>query len=154
MPYDFKMIRRVEFADTDMAGIMHFANFFRMMEATEHAFFRSLGSSVHTQEETGATGWPRVAASCEYQRPLRFEDEVEIQLLVAEVRSRSIRYEFVFRRVGDDGETARGQITAVCAGVDKSTGKLSAKPIPDALRAQISAAPPELLKKASPSVAS
>ena len=36
--------RRVEFAETDMAGQVHFSNFFRYMEAAEHAFFRSLGA--------------------------------------------------------------------------------------------------------------
>ena len=46
MPYEFKLTRRVEFAETDMAGIVHFANFFRMMEAAEHAFFRSVGFSI------------------------------------------------------------------------------------------------------------
>src|SRR5260221_14772436 len=46
MPYEFKHTRRVEFSDTDMAGIMHFSNFFRFMEATETAFMRSLGLSV------------------------------------------------------------------------------------------------------------
>ena len=40
----FTTTRRVEFGDTDMAGIMHFANFFRFMERTEHAFLRTLGS--------------------------------------------------------------------------------------------------------------
>ena len=46
--YEFKIVREVEFSDTDMAGIMHFSNFFRFMEAAEHAFFRSLGLSIHT----------------------------------------------------------------------------------------------------------
>jgi YbgC/YbaW family acyl-CoA thioester hydrolase len=148
MPYEFKMTHRVEFAETDMAGIVHFSNFFRMMEAAEHAFFRSLGFSIHDHDETGTTGWPRVSASCDYQRPLRFEDEVEIHLLVAEVRSRSIRYVFIFRKVGEEVDAARGEITAVCAGVEKSMGKLAAKPIPEAIRAKISAAPEELLQKA------
>ena len=40
MPSEFKHTRRIEFAETDMAGIVHFANFFRMMETTEHEFFR------------------------------------------------------------------------------------------------------------------
>ena len=48
-------------------------------------------------------GWPRGSASCDFQRPLRFEEEVEIHLLVAEVRSRSLRYEFVFRKSDDGG---------------------------------------------------
>ena len=78
MPHEFKLTRRIEFADTDMAGIVHFANFFRMMEATEHAFFRSLGLTIHGHEAGTTTGWPRVSATCDYRAPLRFEEEVEI----------------------------------------------------------------------------
>ncbi len=147
MAYEFKMTRRIEFAETDMAGIVHFSNFFKMMEATEHAFFRSLGFSIHGHEVDCTTGWPRVSASCDYFRPLRFEDEVEIHLLVAEVRSRSIRYDFIFRRPADGVEVARGRVAAVCAMVDKKTGTLAAVAIPDAIRARIETAPPELLKR-------
>ena len=43
MAHAFTMQRRVEFAETDMAGILHFSNYFRFMESVEHAFFRSLG---------------------------------------------------------------------------------------------------------------
>lgn len=145
MPYEFKLTRRVEFAETDMAGIVHFSNFFRMMEATEHAFFRSLGFSIHGHEAGAIIGWPRVSAACDYQRPLRFEEEVEIHLLVAEVRSRSIRYQFVFRHPGLDAEIARGTMAAVCATVEKATGKLVPVAIPENVRATITAAPAELL---------
>ena len=146
MPYEFKLTRRVEFAETDMAGIVHFANFFRMMEAAEHAFFRSLGLTIHGHENGATTGWPRVSAACDFSRPLRFEEEVEIHLLVAEVRSRSIRYQFVFRQPGGGAEIARGSVAAVCATVDKHTGKLVPVVIPEAIRALITAAPPDLLK--------
>jgi YbgC/YbaW family acyl-CoA thioester hydrolase len=145
MPYEFKLTRRVEFAETDMAGIVHFSNFFRMMEATEHAFFRSLGFSIHGHEPERTVGWPRVRASCDYIRPLRFEDEVEIHLIVAEIRNRSIRYQFIFRKAGDLAEVARGEVSAVCAVVEKATGKLTAVPIPPEIRSQISVAPAELL---------
>ena len=134
----------------DMAGIVHFANFFRFMEATEHAFFRTLGLSVHGVEDGATIGWPRVSASCVFVRPLRFEEEVEIHLLVAEVRTRSIRYTFIFRKVSDGSEVARGEITAVCASVEKATGKLSAVPIPDAVRAAIQPAPMKLLHEGQP----
>ncbi len=145
MPFEFKLTRRVEFAETDMAGIVHFANFYRMMEMTEHAFFRSLGFSIHGHDPVSTTGWPRVSARCDFRAPLRFEDEVEIHLLVAEVRTRSIRYVFVFRKVADGTEVARGEVVAVCASVEKATGKLSAVPIPEAVRAAIQPAPPALL---------
>ncbi len=141
MPSEFTLTRRVEFAETDMAGIVHFSNFFKMMEATEHAFFRSLGFTIHGHEEGTTTGWPRVSASCEYRAPLRFEEEVEIHLRVAEVRTRSIRYEFTFRKAADGTEVARGKVAAVCASVEKATGKLVPVAIPEAIRAKITAAP-------------
>lgn len=145
MPYEFKLIRRVEFADTDMAGIVHFSNFFRMMEATEHAFFRSLGFTIHGHENGATTGWPRVSAACDFSRPLRFEEEVEVHLLVGEVRSRSIRYQFIFRQPETGAEIARGSIAAVCATVDKATGKLVPVSIPESIREKITPAPPEML---------
>ena len=141
MPSEFKHTRRIEFVETDMAGIVHFANFFLMMESTEHKFFRSLGFSIHSHEGDTTIGWPRVSVSCDYSRPLRFEDQVEIHLLVAEVRSRSIRYQFIFRNVTDGIEVARGTVATVCATVDKTTGKLVAMPIPERIRAKITAAP-------------
>ena len=145
MPSEFKLTRRVEFAETDMAGIVHFSNFFRMMESTEHAFFRSLGFTIHGHENGATIGWPRVSASCDYRAPLRFEEEVEIHLIVTEVRSRSIRYQFIFRKSADGTEVARGQVAAVCATVEKTTGKLAPVPIPEAIRAQITAAAPALV---------
>jgi len=145
MPYEFKLTRRIEFAETDMAGIVHFSNFFKMMEATEHAFFRSLGFTIHAHDPVSTTGWPRVSANCDYRAPLRFEEEVEIHLLVAEIRTRSIQYQFVFRKVEDRTEVARGSIVAVCATVVKSTGKLSAIPIPESIRAAVQAAPKDVI---------
>ena len=146
MPCEFKITRCVEFSETDMAGIVHFSNFFRMMEAAEHAFFRSMGFSIHQTEDGATIGWPRVSVSCDYRAPLKFEDEVEIHLLVSEVRARSIRYQFIFRKPIDGTEVAHGTIAAVCATVDKMTGKLLPVLIPERIREKITEAPPEFLK--------
>ena len=152
MPYEFTLSHRVEFAETDMAGIVHFANFFRMMENAEHAFFRSLGFTVHGHEAGTTIGWPRVNASCEFLKPLRFEEVVDIQLLVADVRAHSIWYAFRFWK--DEGgeriEIARGSVTAVCATVNKATGNLGAVEIPEAIRAAITPAPAEMLADFTP----
>ena len=40
MKKPFMMQRRVELADTDMAGIVHFSAYFRYAETAEHEFFR------------------------------------------------------------------------------------------------------------------
>jgi acyl-CoA thioester hydrolase len=145
MACEFRMIHRVEFADTDMAGIIHFASYFRYMEVTEHAFFRSLGLSIHPREAEHPVGWPRVHVSCDFKRPLRFEDEVEVHLRVREKREKSLSYEFIFRRVdGEPGlEVARGSFTVVCVAVDPETEQMRAVPIPEAIGSMIEEAPKE-----------
>ena len=50
MTTEFSISRRVEFSETDLAGIMHFTNFYRWMEICEHEFLRSLGLSVDMED--------------------------------------------------------------------------------------------------------
>ena len=152
MACQFIYTDRVQFSDTDMAGIMHFANFFRFLERAEHAFFRSLELSV--VEDVPAipvddhVGWPRVHASCDYHAPLRFEDVVEIEVLVEEVRPKTLRY--LFRVYKENGTLcAEGRITAVCVRKDPETGQMKGVEIPSRISSKIQAAPPELLKRRS-----
>jgi acyl-CoA thioester hydrolase len=146
MPYEFKLTRHVDFAETDMAGIMHFSNFFRFMEATETAFFRSLGLSIFPESPDDTVGWPRVHAKCDFRHPLRFEDQVEIHLLVREKREKSIAYTFIFRKLNETPirEVARGTVVTACVTRDKTTGRMMAVPIPREVADVIQAAPSEL----------
>jgi acyl-CoA thioester hydrolase len=126
--------RIVEFGDTDMAGIVHFAKFFHYMEAAEHAFLRSLGISVVMDWEGTPVGMPRVSASCDYVRPARFADELDVCVLVRRLGRSSVTYAFDVLR----GEEllARGQITAVfCRHVPGS--KLESLEIPEGVRAKL-----------------
>ncbi len=146
MPYEFKATRRVEFSDTDMAGIMHYSNFFRFMETAEHGFYRSLGFSVVMAETDPRLGWPRVHAECDYKKPLRFEDLVEIQLLVKGKRTKSISYQFRFWKLNEDPpiEVARGLLTIVCVS-HQPDGKMTSVPIPQEISEKIEVAPAPLL---------
>ena len=134
------MRHRVEFADTDMAGIIHFSSYFRYMEVTEHAFLRSLGFSVAGRDS--GVGWPRVDVGCEFRSPLRFEDELDVRLVVKEKKSKVIRYAFHMTKVGTEPplEVAIGHMTVVCVAMDAETGTMKATRIPDALSAQIEVA--------------
>ena len=147
MAYEFKLTRRVEFSETDMAGIAHFSNFFRYMEAAEHAFFRSIGYSIYTTGFTPSIGWPRVHADCDFKSPIRFEDEIEIHLLVREKREKTISYTVIFRKLNDDPvrEVARGTLTVACVTRDKPGGAMKGTPIPAEIADKIEVAPRELL---------
>jgi YbgC/YbaW family acyl-CoA thioester hydrolase len=145
MSYEFKAIRRVEFSETDMAGIMHFSNFFRFMETAEHAFFRSLGLSIFRTGDPPVS-WPRVHASCDYKMPLHFEDEVEIHLLVAEKKTKALTYAFKFRKLNAAPPVlvARGALTVVCV-THHADGRMTACAITKLIAGKIQIAPAELL---------
>ncbi len=112
MPTTFRTTRRVEFADTDMAGIMHFAKFFTFMEEAEHEFLRSRGLSVVMNHENKRLGWPRVSASCDFFKPLFFEQVVDIELTLSRIGDKSLTFSTEFKLGGE--LVAKGQITTCC----------------------------------------
>jgi acyl-CoA thioester hydrolase len=147
MAFEFKVTRQIGFAETDMAGIVHFSNFFKYMEDCEHAFYRSLGASVIMNNLNPPLGFPRVHAECDYKKPIRFEDTLEVHLFVRERRSKVLSYLFKFRRVtgGAVEEIARGVLTVVCV-AHFSDGTMSSAAIPESLAERIEPAAAELLR--------
>lgn len=129
----FSITRMVQFAETDMAEVMHFAHFFRMMEEVEHAFWRSVGMSVHTKDTDGdgdsAVSWPRVSAQCDYKAAVRFEDVLDISITVSRIGGKSVQYDIEFNR-GDE-LIAVGTMSAACCRVTHG-GRFEAIAIPDA----------------------
>ena len=144
--FDFQTTRRVEFCDTDMAGIMHFSNFFRFMESTETAFLRSLGLSTLLARGGVEVCLPRVHAECDYSAPLHFEDEVLVHLLVERKGTGSLSYQFRFYRASleERVEVARGRVVLACA-ARGSNGRLKPVPLPKALAEKIQQAPAAII---------
>lgn len=134
----FSLTRTVEFHETDMAGIMHFANFFRWMEVCETAFYRSLGLPLISFVPGEIVGWPRVDVRCTYRAPLRFNDVVAVNLFVKKLSRRSVTYVFKFEK--DGGLVAQGEVTAVCVGAGEN-GAMVSQPIPADIRAKLAEAP-------------
>jgi YbgC/YbaW family acyl-CoA thioester hydrolase len=108
---ELRLRRRVQFSETDVAGIVHFSNFFRYFEDAEHELWRAAGLSIHADD--APIGWPRVAASCEFHRPLRFEQEFEILVRVADLTRRTITYAGEISRDGERVATGSWKIACV-----------------------------------------
>jgi acyl-CoA thioesterase FadM len=146
----FRYARRVHFAETDLAGMVHFSNFFRYMEEAEHALWRAAGMTIDSptlaksQASSGAAApelpagakagstitelkWPRVAAAFDFKRPLRFEDEFEVQVGIGAVTSRTIQYNHTILR--GDVTVGVGTVTAACVQLD-ADHRLKAVEIP------------------------
>lgn len=129
MTEHFVAKHRVEFFETDLAGIVHFANYYRFMEQAEHAFFRSLGLHIHASQPDGTVfGWPRVSATCSFKSPAHYGDELEIGLTVIRLSRRSLTIAYEFRR--DGLVLAQGEMkTAYC--IIPAGGKLESVEMPD-----------------------
>ena len=137
MPSEFTQRRQIEFHETDMAGIVHFSNYFRFMEEVEHAFFRSIGSSVHGEDDAGNMfGFVRVNAQCDYRAPLRYQQVLEIRLRISHISNKSITYIHDFHPVDADGHVdqatllARGTITVVYVTKGPHDSKMTSMPLP------------------------
>jgi YbgC/YbaW family acyl-CoA thioester hydrolase len=133
---DFHTKKRVEFGDTDMAGIVHFSNFFRYMEMAECDFLRAAGLSVKMEWEGMAIGFPRVSATCDYVNPARFEDVLDIAVRVDRLGTKSVTYAFEFTRAGV--RVAVGKVTSVCCLV-RDDDSIASIEIPAGYRARLTA---------------
>jgi acyl-CoA thioester hydrolase len=111
MSDEFRVSRRVQFSETDVAGIVHFSNFFRYFEDAEHALWREAGLSIHAP---GApVGWPRVAAACTYHQALKFEQEFEVIVRISEISRRTISYSGEITSGGNKIASATWKIASV-----------------------------------------
>jgi acyl-CoA thioester hydrolase len=126
---EFRTTRRVQFHETDAAGIVHFSWYPRYMEEAEHAFWRSVGLSVAGDSPYG---WPRISMSCDYLHPLHFEDEFDIHLRIIAMSDRTIQYACVFSL--GDRNVAKLRMTTVCVTREGPNGSFRATSMPAVVR--------------------
>ncbi len=136
MTAPFIVERRVEFCETDAAGIAHFSAFMCYMEQAEHALLRHAGTSVSTDIGGGwHLSWPRVHVECDYRGSARFEDCLSIEVSVAKLGDKSVTYLFDFKHAGQS--IAVGKVVAVCCKVHPRE-PLQSTSIPTNLRDMLS----------------
>ena len=135
-PSPLKTRRRVEFSDTDAAGIVHFSSFMLWMESVEHELLREVGVAVMYEMPDGSVeSWPRVSVSCDYRSAIRFGDVVDIEAGVEKVGRSSVTYRFHFTHEGR--AVATGRVVAVRC-VLQHGGRPQAVLVPEAIIAKLS----------------
>ena len=86
---------RVAFADTDASGIVYFAHFFRYAQEAEVYALASLG---FTRQELR---YPRVNATADFLKPLKFWDEFRTEAALEQIGSTSLHWKFTI--IGEEG---------------------------------------------------
>jgi acyl-CoA thioester hydrolase len=122
----FKTKVRVTWSDTDAAQIVHCSKYFVFFERAEEEFYRSLSFSFIDFRSRGI--WlPRVEAFCQYKKPARFGDLLEIELTVDELKEKSVKYGFQVTNKETSDLLALGYLVVVAA--DRQTGKATQIPV-------------------------
>jgi len=134
--FEHRLTRRVQFHETDAAGVVHFSRYFVYVEEAEHALWRSAGLSIHPRQAD--VGWPRVHASFDYHRALRFEEEFEAWIRIVAIDEKTISYVCTLSR--GDTRIATGRLTIACA-TRQPNQPMRAAPIPPEVRSRLAVAP-------------
>jgi acyl-CoA thioester hydrolase len=123
---------KVAFGDTDAAGIVFYPNFYRWMDQANHELFSKLVKPTSQIIKEG-NGFPLVETHCEFKSPLYFDDLVDVQSEVVELKNKVFRVQHTFVRSGET--VAFGY--EVRAWIIFQDGKLKAVPIPDEIRGKL-----------------
>ncbi len=107
---------RVLYGDTDQMGVVYYANYLRFFEGARNEWIRGIGVPYSEIEQRGIM-LPVYEASLQYLRPAKYDDLLEIPLVVTHTRVK-IRFEYKVHKVGSDEVMALWHTVHVCVGRD------------------------------------
>jgi len=102
---------RVYYEDTDMGGVVYYANYLRFIERARSEWVRTLGIDQNAMRDEGIV-WVVRRVEADYLTASKFEDDLIVETSLAEVTSARLVMDQVVRR----GETVvfRARVTAAC----------------------------------------
>ena len=112
MPYR----HRVLYGDTDQMGVVYYANYLRFFEGARNEWIRALGIPYREIEARGIM-LPVYEAAVQYLRPARYDDLLDIHLVVSHTRVK-IRFEYKVHRSERNEVLVLGHTVHVCVGKD------------------------------------
>jgi acyl-CoA thioester hydrolase len=105
---------RVRFCETDLMGIVHHGQYLNYFEAGRVEWLRRRGIT-YTSWVAEDIHLPVVDASLKYRTVARFDDLLEIETRLSELRWASLRFAYTIRRVDEvvaEGETRLACVTS------------------------------------------
>lgn len=114
---------RVYYEDTDMAGIVYYANYLRYIERARSDWVRDMGLDQRVMKEQGAVFVVRRVVA-DYLAPAHFDDALSVETGVTQVgRARMVLMQRVLR---DEAAIFTAEVTIVCVGAEGKPMRLPA----------------------------
>ncbi len=92
---------RVRYAETDQMGVVYHANYFVWFEVGRVELLRTLGHSYRDLEAAGIN-LPVIRAECDYRRPARYDDELEVRTTGRLISALRVEFRYELVRLDDD----------------------------------------------------
>ena len=114
---------RVPYADTDQMGVVYYGNYFTLFERARNELMRA---TKMTYKDCEALGFalPVVHAECDYKSPAKYDDLLEVDAWVDEIKGVRCKIACEVRRKGEDKVLVRGYTVHVFVDIK------SMRPIP------------------------
>ena len=104
---------RVRFYETDLMGIVHHGSYVGYLEVARVEWLRRRGVAYVSWAQRGLH-MAVVDLTLRYRAPARFDDEIDVEVVLGEWRAASIRFDYRVLRVGDGVLLAEGSTRLAC----------------------------------------
>src|SRR5919201_3061803 len=118
--FPFAYRQRVRFGETDMQGVVYYANYLLYAEVGRFAYLQHCGFDYRRDLLERGLDFTIASASVRYLAPLRYPDEFDIRVRCGEVRHSSWRFEYLITKT--DG-TVCAQVDTAQVVIDRATGR-------------------------------
>jgi acyl-CoA thioester hydrolase len=108
---------RVRYAETDQMGVVYYANYLVWFEVARTDLLRALGWTYREMEAAGVSV-PVIEAHCEYRRPARYDDEVQVQTVGRLLSPVRMAFDYRVTVAGHPDQAASGQTVHAALGRD------------------------------------
>jgi len=129
----------IEWGDCDPAGIVFYPRFHAMFDAATARLLEAASGMTRVELiwHYGIIGWPMVRAVTDCMKPVTFDDRVEISTVVERIGRSSLLFAHTLQH--NDVTCVLATETRVWTARGDGARALRSLPLPDQLRAQLSA---------------
>jgi acyl-CoA thioester hydrolase len=118
---------RVYYEDTDLGGVVYYANYLKFLERARSEWLRHLGVAQAGLLASEGLLFAITAVNIRYLAPARFEDELHVRVALERMRRASMAFRQAIHRGAREGELlCTAEVTAACL----DAGTLRPKPLP------------------------
>ena len=130
----FRSLLKIRFGDIDHAGIVYYPRFLHYFHVAKEEFFgKELGIDYPVLINEHRIGLPTVHLETDFSRPLRYGDQIEVEVSVLKIGTSSITFGYRVFKQGEDEPWTEGHNVTVCLDMDS----FKKRDVPDWLRERL-----------------